>query len=96
MRAVSRIAVVTCLLVASLAAAPPASASRGAPANPAVVAEWNEIAYTTLVGDPTKAFIESSLYLGFVHAAVYNAVVGVEGRYEPYRFHARAPHRTSE
>jgi hypothetical protein len=95
MRAVSRIAVVICLLATSLAAAPPASASRGAPANPAVVAEWNELAYTTLVGDPTKAFIESSLYLGFVHAAVYNAVVGIEGRFEPYRFHAPAPHRAS-
>ena len=26
---------------------------------------------------------------------MYNAVVGVEGRYEPYRFHAQAPRRTS-
>jgi hypothetical protein len=33
--------------------------------------------------------------MAFVHAAVYDAVVGVEGRYEPYRFHAHAPRRTS-
>ena len=30
-----------------------------------------------------------------MHGAMYNAVVGIEGRYEPYRFHARAPHRAS-
>jgi hypothetical protein len=33
--------------------------------------------------------------MGFVQAAVYDAVVGVEGRYAPYRFHAHAPHGTS-
>jgi hypothetical protein len=33
--------------------------------------------------------------MGFVQAAVYNAVVGVEGRYAPYRFHARAPRGAS-
>ena len=32
-----------------------------------------------------------------MHAAVYNAVVGIEGRYEPYRFYAHAPrHASSE
>ena len=35
------------------------------------------------------------MYLGFVQAAVYNAVVGVEGQYAPYRFHAHAPRGTS-
>jgi hypothetical protein len=24
--------------------------------------------------------------MGFVHAAVYNAVIGIQGRYEPYHF----------
>jgi hypothetical protein len=33
--------------------------------------------------------------MGFVQAAVHDAVVGVEGRYEPYRFNAHAPHGTS-
>jgi hypothetical protein len=33
--------------------------------------------------------------MGFVQAAVYDAVVGVEGRYAPYRFHAHAPQGTS-
>ena len=43
------------------------------------------IAVTTLVGDTTKQPVEDILYVGFVQAAVYNAVVGVEGRYAPYR-----------
>jgi len=87
--------VLACALLISLGAAAPAEASAGSAGDPAVVAEWNAIAVTTLVGDASKAQIEGLLYLGFVHAAVYNAVVGVTGDYEPYRFHARAPHRAS-
>jgi hypothetical protein len=74
-----------------------ATAATGAPTatdDPTVVSDWNEIAVTTLAGDPTKG-VDAVLYMGFVQAAVYDAVVGVEGRYEPYRFHARAPHKTS-
>lgn len=87
----------TCLLLISLVAAGPANAAarRGASADPGVVSDWNAIAVTTLAGDTTKAPIEGVLYLGFVHAAVYNAVVGIAGRYTPYRFHARAPQRAS-
>ncbi len=44
-----------------------------------------------LVGDTTKLGTETILYMGFVQAAVYDAVVGVAGRYAPYRFHAHAP-----
>ena len=50
---------------------------------------------STLVADTTTQPIEDILYMGFVQAAVYNAVVGVGGRYEPYRFHAHAPRGTS-
>jgi len=63
--------------------------------DPAVISEWNELAVSTLVLDTTTQPIEDILYMGFVQAAVYNAVVGVEGRYEPYRFHAHAPRGTS-
>src|SRR6476469_10527402 len=68
----------------------PASAS-----DPAVISDWNAIAVTTLAGDTTKGVVEDVLYMGFVQAAVYNAVVGVEGQYAPYRFHAHAPRGTS-
>jgi hypothetical protein len=88
---------VSCLLFTAAAIPSPANATatHDVPANPAVISEWNAIALTTLAGDTTKTPIEGGLYLGFVHAAVYNAVVGIEGRYAPYRFHARAPHRAS-
>jgi len=75
-----------------------ATAATGATAasdDPTVISDWNEIAVTTLLGDTTKQLVEDFLYMGFVQAAVYDAVVGVEGRYEPYRFHAHAPHGTS-
>jgi hypothetical protein len=54
--------------------------------NPAVIAEWNAIAVSTLASDPTKKPQETFLYTGFVQAAVYDAVVGIRGRYEPYSF----------
>ena len=75
---------------ATAAATPPASDG-----NPAVIADWNAIAVSTLSADTTKQPVEDILYTAFVQAAVYNAVVGVEGRYAPYRFHAHAPRGTS-
>jgi hypothetical protein len=75
---------------ATATAAPAAAAD-----DPTVISDWNALAVTTLAGDTTKAPVEAILYMAFVHAAVYDAVVGVEGRYEPYRFHARAPRGTS-
>ncbi len=63
--------------------------------DPTVISEWNAIAVTTLSADTTKVPQETPLYMGFVQAAVYNAVVGIEGRYEPYRFDARAPRGAS-
>jgi hypothetical protein len=62
---------------------------------PAAVLDWNAIGLSTILGDTSKAGIESYTYLAFMHAAVYNAVVGIEGGYRPYRFRARAPHRAS-
>jgi hypothetical protein len=60
-----------------------------------VISDWNSLAVSTLAGDATKPPTEALLYMAFVHAAIYDAVVGVEGRYAPYRFHAHAPHGTS-
>jgi hypothetical protein len=64
-------------------------------ADPAVISEWNEIAQKTLLADTTKALPADFLYMGFVHAAVYNAVVGIQGRYEPYHFSTPGPKRAS-
>jgi hypothetical protein len=90
-------AVAAAILLATLAsgAATAATPTTMAADDPTVISDWNEIAVTTLLGDTTKQLVEDFLYLGFVQAAVYDAVVGVEGRYEPYRFHAHAPRGTS-
>ncbi len=72
-----------------------ATASNAAAAHPvenaAVISDWNATAMTTLAGDKTRVPQEWALYLAFMHAAMYDAVVGVEGRYRPYLFHDRAP-----
>jgi hypothetical protein len=86
------------LLVITLAAGTASAATTRSPASvgdPAVISDWNAIAVSTLAGDTTKQPVETILYTAFVQAAVYNAVVGVEGRYAPYRFHAHAPRGTS-
>jgi hypothetical protein len=73
-----------------------AATAKVAAGDPTVISDWNMIAVNTLLGDPGKKPQESFLYLGFVDAAVYDAVVGIDGRYQPYRLHARAPHGASD
>ncbi|MCY1145516.1 vanadium-dependent haloperoxidase [Actinoplanes sp. Pm04-4] len=60
-----------------------------------VVADWNAVAVSTLTGDTAKVVPENVMYLGFVHAAIYDAVVGLRPRYEPYRRHGHAPRGAS-
>ena len=90
-------ACVIAVLVASLAGAATAAptAATTTSDDPTVITDWNAIAVTTLAGDTTRQPIEAFLYTAFVQAAVYDAVVGVKGRYEPYSFHARARRGTS-
>jgi hypothetical protein len=86
------------LLPVALAAGTATAATTPSPSSsdPAVISDWNAIAVSTLAGDTTKQPVEDILYTAFVQAAVYNAVVGVDGRYAPYRFHAHAPRGTSD
>ena len=86
------------VLLASLVATAPLIANAKdttVATDPAVISEWNEIAQKTLLADTTKALPADFLYMGFVHAAVYNAVVGIEGRYKPYRSRTKAPQGAS-
>jgi hypothetical protein len=93
----SLIACVAVLLVTSLGVASTASAETTAGGHdPAVISDWNALAVTTFGADLTKLPQETPLYVAFVQAAVYNAVVGIDGRYEPYRFDARAPRGASD
>ncbi|WP_249999408.1 vanadium-dependent haloperoxidase [Actinoplanes sp. M2I2] len=81
------------VLVPVLAGTAEAAPARAETAS--VVADWNAVAVTTLGGDTTKVVPENFLYLGFVHAAIYDAVVGLHPRYEPYRRHGQAPRGAS-
>jgi hypothetical protein len=83
------------LLLTLLGGAATASAATTAAEDPTVISDWNALAVATFGTDPTKAPQATPLYMGFVQAAVYDAVVGVEGGYEPYRFDAHAPRGTS-
>ena len=68
-----------------------AVAAAGPVEDAAVVSDWNATAVTTLAGDTSKVPQEWPLYLAFMHAAIYDAVIGVKGGYQPYLFDDRAP-----
>jgi hypothetical protein len=85
------------LLVLAVVPATGGTASAKPPASdPKVISDWNLIAVNTMVGDTTKTgHPQVFVYLGFVQAAVYDAVVGIDRGYAPYAFHDPAPHPSS-
>ena len=87
----------TVFTVVALIPTTSATATAKPPAGDAkVISDWNQIATSTMAGDTTKTgHPQVFLYMAFVQAAVYDAVVGIDRRYEPYSFHARAPHPSS-
>ena len=94
-----RQAIITMVVLATVVAAAPATGARPPAADPAVVAEWNAIAVSTIAGPAPngagKANAEAFLWFGFVQAAVYNAVVGITGDYEQYQWSLRGPRTAS-
>ncbi|MER6687904.1 vanadium-dependent haloperoxidase [Streptomyces minutiscleroticus] len=60
-------------------------------ADPAVVTGWNATAVDVINKDAERPSGEPFVWQGFVSAAVYNAVVGIEGRYAPYKWDERGP-----
>jgi PAP2 superfamily len=87
----------TVLLMAALVLATPAALARPAQAgprvarDPAVIRTWNAVAVRTIIVEGLKPPPVAQLYLGFVSAAVYNAVVTIDGRFTPYTSQPR-PH----
>jgi hypothetical protein len=80
--------------IAAIALALAVSAgTRNAAATPPpgnTVAQWNQIAEDTVVGSGT--FLpEGFLYMAYPSAAVYDAVVAIEGGFEPYGPAIEAP-----
>ena len=94
-RPARRIAPALMLCVALLAPSLVSAKQPAAAANAAVVATWNEIAVTTVTGPaPGGAGMAGPTafnYFAFTQIAIYNAVVGITGEYELYRWNAKAP-----
>lgn len=77
----SRLVLIVEVIVISTVAALPLAAALP---SGNVVQQWNKIAEDTVVG--AGAFQnEGLIYMAYESAAVYNAVIAIEGGYEPYR-----------
>ena len=74
-------------VVASLACAPGLRAG--------TVSEWSLIAQNSIVGVGKKFPGEAAVYMGIVHAAIYDAAVAVSGGYQPYHVSPIVPHGAS-
>jgi hypothetical protein len=85
--------VVVAVLLLAAAPAPARSAVSAPPVarDPAVITTWDTIAVRTIIVEGQKPPPVAQLYLGFVSAAVYNAVVTIDGRFAPYTTQPR-PH----
>lgn len=65
--------------------------------DPAVITQWDAIANRTIFAENATPAPSSNLYFGYVSIAVYDAVVAIEGEYEPYNPQPRAHrHASSE
>ncbi|WP_200304602.1 vanadium-dependent haloperoxidase [Streptomyces adelaidensis] len=79
-------------------AAPDRHPPRTRTPNAEVITDWSRTAVAVVAEDARRPTAEPFVWYGFVSAAVYNAVVGIEGRYAPYKWHtrdARGPRRAS-
>jgi hypothetical protein len=82
--------VATVCFAGSAVVSTPSEASPDVAADPAVITEWNAIAVRTIFTENATPVPSSSLYFGFVSLAMYDAVVTIEGGYEPYAAQPRA------
>ncbi|MBC7268487.1 MAG: vanadium-dependent haloperoxidase [Streptomyces sp.] len=82
----------------ALAAVPCTATATAAPeptTGAEVVLDWNRTAEAVLNQDAKLYSAEQFVWHGFVSAAVYNAVVGIEGHFKPYKWRVRGPHDAS-
>lgn len=59
------------------------------------VADWSVIAQNAIVAVGRKFPGEAAVHMGIVHAAIYDAIVAIEGGYRPYAITPTAPPNTS-
>ncbi|MFI6106536.1 vanadium-dependent haloperoxidase [Streptomyces sp. NPDC051310] len=90
--------VVAALLLVGVVGGLPARAQTAVPRpedDPSVIREWAERVSETVDPEQRLTTPEEAVWHAYVTLAMYNAVVGVEGRYVPYRWQARAPQQAS-
>ena len=63
----------------------PASAQAAAPTSPGSVITWNGIARRTAIQVAGQTTAHAMASIAFAQAAVYDAVVAIEGGYQPYQ-----------
>jgi hypothetical protein len=76
------------LLISSIPVTAIAQSNPSGPANsagPESILNWNAIAQRTTIQVARQFPQQAVVYISYVQAAVYNAVVAIEGRYEPYK-----------
>jgi hypothetical protein len=86
---VRRVAAIAALAFVAVSAGTTPDASAALPPGN-TVAQWNKIAEDTVVGAGTVA-TEPFIYMAYVSAAVYDAVVAIDGGFEPYGPPIEAP-----
>ena len=59
------------------------------------VADWSVIAQNAIVSVGKKFPAEAAVYMGMVHATIYDVVVAIEGGYRPYALTPAVPPNTS-
>ena len=67
-----------------------AAAADGLGADPAAINDWNATTVAVLA-DAGRPNPEAYMWLAFAHAAMYNAVAGITGRYALYKWAERGP-----
>ncbi|MGZ4409332.1 MAG: vanadium-dependent haloperoxidase [Gaiellaceae bacterium] len=70
------------------------AAQKGTKLSAQTAIDWNTIAVNTVLSSslsPTKFQIEGLVYMAYVQAAEYNAVMAISGRYAPYDSTLTAP-----
>jgi len=82
--------VATACVATSAVLAVPSQAAPTVASDPAVITEWNAIAARTILAENLTPVPAAPLYFGFVSIAMYDAVVTIEGGYQPYASQPRA------
>ena len=82
-----RLVFMAALLVMPTFASYAPRASAAGPSEAAEVINWNKIARRVIVTEAKLSPGHSFVYMSYVQAAVYDAVVSIEGGYEPYSLH---------